>query len=441
MLWTSSNHTYAKSAERLDNRESITSMQQPHRLIEYETVVGHDVIEDLRALASNVKGKSVLHVNSTKAGGGVAEILFRLVPLMNELGLDARWETIKGDTAFFEATKTFHNAIQTGLALTTQKNMEDYIRRTDLNLSEMRIEADNVFIHDPQPAGMIAQKKQNGIDNWIWRCHIDASSPDRAVWNFLAKYVNKYDASVFSTPSFARPDLNIPQFMISPSIDPLADKNKDLPQTFIDRVLSKYDLESGRPLITQISRFDYAKDPIGVIEAFKLVSKHIDCDLVLAGSLADDDPEGLEVHAKVVKTAEGRKDIHILLLPPFSDLEINALQRASSIVLQKSVKEGFGLTVSEALWKAKPVIAGATGGIPLQVRNGLTGFVVHSVEGAAYRMRYLLRNPQVAKKMGEEGKEHVRQNFLITRHLTEYILMILSLENKEKIAPLILAHR
>lgn len=251
---------------------------------------------------------------------------------------------------------------------------------------------------------MIIQKNQNGADNWIWRCHIDVSNPDPTVWNFLAKYVNKYDASAFSTPSFARPDLKIPQFMISPSIDPLDDKNKDLPQTFIDRVLSKYDLESCGPLITQISRFDYAKYPIGVIDAFKLVDKHIDCELVLAGSLADDNPEGIEAHAKVVKAAEGRKGVHILLIPPFSDLEINALQRASSLVLQKSAKEGFGLTVSEALWKAKPVITGATGGIPLQVRNGLTGYVVHSVEGATYRMHHLLRNPQIAKKMGKEGE-------------------------------------
>ncbi|MHB8567016.1 MAG: glycosyltransferase [Nitrososphaerales archaeon] len=413
-------------------------MQSPHKLSDYEQVVGAEVINDLKTLASNVRGRSIVHVNSTKSGGGVAEILFRLVPLMNELGLEARWETIKGDRPFYEATKAFHNSLQTGLSLATRQMFDDYLRKTEENLREVKIDGDTVFIHDPQPAGMIVQKKLT--DNWIWRCHIDVSNPDPIVWNFLSNYVNKFDGSVFSTPSFARSDLMIPQFMIAPSIDPLADKNKDLPQTYIDRVLSKYDLETDKPLITQISRFDYAKDPIGVIEAFKLVSKHIDCELVLAGSLADDDPEGSEVHSKVAKAAEGRNDIHILLIPPFSDLEINAFQRASTIILQKSVKEGFGLTVSEALWKSKPVIAGATGGIPLQVRNGLTGFLVHSVEGAAYKMRYLLRNPEIASKMGENGREHVRQNFLITRHLTEYILMILSLEHKGERAPLVLAH-
>jgi trehalose synthase len=216
--------------------------------------------------------------------------------------------------------------------------------------------------------------------------------------------------------------------MVSPSIDPLADKNRPLPESFIDRVLAKYGLNPEKPLITQISRFDYAKDPVGVIEAFKLVKQHIDCELVLGGSLADDDPEGLEVHSKVVKAAEGRKDIHILLIPPFSDLEINALQRASAIVLQKSVKEGFGLTVAEALWKARPVIAGAAGGIPLQVKNGLTGYLVHTVEGAAYRMRYLLRNPDVARTLGQNGKEHVRQNYLMTRQLGEYLGVMLCLD-------------
>lgn len=304
---------------------------------------------------------------------------------MQELGLDASWDTIVGDKSFFEATKTFHNALQTGMGLATQKHFESYLRMTERNLKEVKVDGDVVFIHDPQPAGMIAQKRNDGSQRWIWRCHIDVSNPDPTVWNFLARYVNKYDASIFSTPSFARSDLQIPQFMVSPSIDPLSDKNRDLPQTYVDRVVSKYGLDPGKPMITQISRFDYAKDPIGVIQAFKLVSKHVDCELVLGGSLADDDPEGLEVHAKVLEAAQGRKDIHILLIPPFSDLEINALQRASTIVFQKSVKEGFGLTVAEALWKSKPVIAGATGGIPLQVKNGLTGFLVRTVRGPLSR--------------------------------------------------------
>ncbi|MHB1909485.1 MAG: glycosyltransferase [Nitrososphaerales archaeon] len=408
-------------------------MQKTHKLNEYEPVVGQDNISDLRTLAESLKGKRIVHVNSTRSGGGVAEILFRLVPLMNELGLDANWEIIKGDQAFYEATKTFHNALQTGMKIASPKNFEDFERKTGENLRDLKIDGDTIFIHDPQPAGMIAQRRQGTDQKWIWRCHIDVSSPAEDVWNFLARYVNRYDASIFSTPSFARNDLKIPQFMVSPSIDPLADKNKEIPETLIDRVLSKYGLDNGKPLITQISRFDYAKDPIGVIEAFKLVSKHVECELVLGGSLADDDPEGLEVHEKVQRAAEGRKDIHILLIPPFSDLDINALQRGSAIVVQKSVKEGFGLTVAEALWKAKPVIAGATGGIPLQIKDGLTGYLVHTVEGAAYKMRYLLRNPDVAQTLGRNGKEHVRLNFLITRHLMEYLLIMLSLDKKERV--------
>ncbi len=409
-------------------------MQKAYGLRDYESIVGTEVIEDLRSAADNIVGKSILHVNSTKAGGGVAEILFRLVPLMEELGLQASWTVISGDASFFEATKKFHNALQTGENTTAQKDFDNFLRKTRENLNDFKINADNVFIHDPQPAGLIGQKKVSANQKWIWRCHIDVSNPDTTVWRFLAQFVSKYDAAVFSTPSFARNDLRIPQFLVSPSIDPLSDKNKPLPQTYIDRVLAKYGLNPEKPLITQISRFDYAKDPVGVIESFKLVKEHIDSELVLAGSLADDDPEGLEVYSKVVRASEGRKDIHILLIPPFSDLEINALQRASTIILQKSIKEGFGLTVAEALWKSKSVIAGATGGIPLQVKNGLTGYLVHNIEGAAYRMRYLLRNPDVAKKLGENGKEHVRQNFLITRQLGEYLLMLLSLQNHE-IAP------
>ena len=411
-------------------------LQKAHKLSEYEPIVGQPVIDDLHTLADNIDQKSVLHVNSTKSGGGVAEILFRLVPLMNELGLNASWDIIKGDQPFFEATKTFHNALQTGMKIAKPQNFEEFERKTTENLRDLRIDADTVFIHDPQPAGMIAQRKQGSDQKWIWRCHIDVSNPASDVWTFLAKYINKFDASIFSAPQFGRKDLQIPQFLVPPSIDPLADKNRELPQTYIDRVLSKYALNAEKPLITQISRFDYAKDPIGVIEAFKLVSKHIECELVLGGSLADDDPEGLEVHSKVLKAAEGRKDIHILLIPPFSDLEINALQRASTIILQKSVKEGFGLTVAEALWKSKPVIAGATGGIPLQIKNGLSGYLVHTIEGAAYRMHYLLRNPDVAARLGRYGRENVRENFLITRQLMDYLLVMVSLRRKE-LAPIL----
>jgi trehalose synthase len=415
-----------KEREGLESRYSLDS---------YVPIVGQEVIDDLRRIASFIDLKKIQHINSTKAGGGVAEILNRMVPLMDELGLQSRWDIIKGDADFFEATKAFHNSLQTGRVIATHKMFEDYLRKTEENLKECNIVGDTIIIHDPQPAGLVQLRKHegDGSQRWIWRCHIDVSRPERDVWNFLVKYIKDFDAAIFSTPGFGRPDLPIPQFMVAPSIDPLSDKNRRLPQTKIDRVLAKYDINPEIPIITQISRFDYAKDPVGVIEAFKMVSKHIDCQLVLGGSLADDDPEGLEVYDKVRKVAQGQRNIHVLLIPPFSDIDINALQSASSIVIQKSLKEGFGLTVAEALWKAKPVIAGATGGIPQQIKNGITGFLVHTVEGAAYKMRYLLRNPAVAKRMGENGREHVRRNFLITRHISEYLLIILALQNKKEL--------
>jgi trehalose synthase len=251
------------------------------------------------------------------------------------------------------------------------------------------------------------------------------------VWNFLKPYVEQYDASIFSMPDFSQ-QLSIPQYMIPPSIDPLADKNKDLPASAIQAVLQKYGVDPARPILTQISRFDRLKDPLGVIAAYRLVKRRYNCQLILAGGGASDDPEGAEVLREVQEQAEEDPDIHVLLLPPFSDLEINALVRGSTIVFQKSIKEGFGLTVSEALWKKKPVIGGAVGGIKLQIINGVTGFLVHSPEGAANRAQQLLADPSLRQAMSENGHEHVRQNFLLTRHVKDYLLAMLALEHPEE---------
>jgi len=248
------------------------------------------------------------------------------------------------------------------------------------------------------------------------------------VWDFLTPYVRQYDAAIFSMPDFAR-ELPIPQYMVAPSIDPLSDKNRELQQSYIDSTLAKYGIDPGRPVITQISRFDRLKDPLGVIAAYRLVKKRMDCQLVLAGGGASDDPEGAEVLREVMEAAAQDTDIHILLLPPFSDLEINALVRGSTIVLQKSIREGFGLTVSEALWKKKPVIAGAVGGIKLQVIDGITGFLVRSPEGAANRIIQLLRDEDLRTWLGRNGHEHVKQNFLLTRHLKDYLLIMLALDH------------
>jgi trehalose synthase len=291
----------------------------------------------------------------------------------------------------------------------------------------MDLHGDVMFIHDPQPAGLIAPRREIG-KKWVWRCHIDVSTPDPRVWNFLRPMVEQYDASLFSMPDFAQ-RLPIPQFMVWPSIDPLADKNRELEPGFIRSVLEKYEIDPKRPLLTQISRFDRLKDPLGVIAAYRMVKKKHDCQLVVAGGGAPDDPEGAEVLREVHEAAEGDPDIKVLLLPPFSDLEINALVRGSTIVFQKSLKEGFGLTVSEALWKRKPVIGGAVGGIRVQVINGVTGFLVHSPEGAASRAAQILDDPDFGRQMGENGHQHVKQNFLLTRHVKDYLLVMLALEH------------
>jgi trehalose synthase len=413
------------------NVEEEIHLQSRSRLQDYEPVVGRSIIEELRILANELSGKIIQNVNSTYIGGGVSEILEHMVPLLNQLGVDARWDVIHGNEEFFEVTKKFHNALHGKDEKITSKDLSIFQEVTKQNLEKMHLYGDIMFIHDPQPVGLIEKRKERN-SRWIWRCHIDVSRPDAKVWKFLRNYVVDYDAAVFSDPNFSQ-KLRIRQFFISPSIDPLSDKNKELDQSFVESVLKDYGLTSDKPMILQVSRYDRLKDPVGVIDAFEIVKRSIDCQLVLAGGTASDDPESDEVLEEVRRRAEGNKDIHVLLIPPESDLEINALQRAATIIMQKSLKEGFGLTISEALWKAKPVVASAVGGIPLQIRNKLTGLLCHSVEGAAYDLRQLLSNPDFAKSLGKNGREHVRQNFLITSHLKNYLLMFLALDKKTDI--------
>jgi trehalose synthase len=378
-------------------------------------------------LAAKLSGKVVQNINSTFVGGGVAEILSRMVPLLGQLGVDARWNVIKGNDEFFQVTKKFHNTLHGRQERIAAKDFALFLETTQRNIEELELYGDIIFVHDPQPVGLVTRKKDLG-KKWVWRCHIDVSHPNQKVWDFLQPFVVQYDAAVFSAPAFSR-ELPIRQFLISPSIDPLSDKNKELDQPTIDSVLAKYGIPKDKPIITQISRFDYLKDPVGVIQAFELVKKSIDCRLVFAGGTASDDPESDKVLAEVRERAGGNPDIHILLIPPGSDIEINALQRSSTVIVQKSHREGFGLTVTEALWKAKPVVASAVGGIPLQVSNKFTGLLSYGIEGAAFDLRQLLTNPEYAKWLGENGREHVRQNFLITRHLRDYLLLFLTLEH------------
>jgi trehalose synthase len=367
----------------------------------------------------------VQNINSTFIGGGVAEILSRMIPLLGQLGIESRWNIIKGDTEFFQVTKKFHNALHNRPEQITPQDYEIFKETTRKNAESMDLNGDIIFIHDPQPAGLIALKK-NSDKKWLWRCHIDVSNPDRDVWNFLQPFIVQYDAAVFSAPAFTR-ELPIRQFLISPSIDPLSDKNKELPQSNIDAVMEKYKIPRDKPIITQVSRFDYLKDPLGVIQAWELVRKSIDCRLVFAGGTASDDPESEQVLEEVRERAGNNPDIHILLIPPGSDIEINALQRASTVIVQKSHREGFGLTVTEALWKAKPVVASAVGGITLQVINNLTGLLSYGIEGTAYDIKRMLANLEFARKLGENGREHVKYNYLITRHLRDYMLLFLAL--------------
>jgi len=399
-------------------------------LQQYEDIVGREVTQELRVVADHVGKRRMQNINSTPVGGGVAELLARMVPLLRELGVETTWDVIKGDQAFFNVTKNFHNALHGKAIDLTAHMLESYRETTEMNLREMNFTGDVIWIHDPQPAGLIAAKKEIGR-RWVWRCHIDVSSPDPRVWNFLQPFVDQYDAAIFSMPAFAQ-QLSIPQFMVTPSIDPLSDKNREIDENQIDRVAEKFHLDRKRPILTQISRFDRLKDPVGVIAAYRLVKARRDCQLVLAGGGASDDPEGFEVLQEVRAAAADDPDIHILLLPDGSDLDINALVRASTVVFQKSLREGFGLTVTEALWKKKPVIGGDVGGIRLQVLNGVTGYLVHSPEGAALRTLQLLADPEMRRRMGDNGYQHVRQNFLLTRDVKDHLLVMAALEHPDE---------
>src|SRR6267142_1660691 len=407
--------------------ENMSTMQIPARvpLDDYSSVIGAGEVAELRTLARPLAGRSVVMINSTAVGGGVAEILNRLVPLAEELGINIRWEVMTGGEDFFEVTKSFHNALHGAPYHPEPRHFEIFRAYNEKNAKRLPLDAEFMVIHDPQPAGLIPYREKNA-NHWVWRCHIDLSHPHPAVWNFLENYVPHYDAAIFSSPEFAK-QLPIPQYLFHPAIDPLSEKNRDLPPEFILDVLARYGIDHLRPILTQISRFDRLKDPVGVIRAYRIVRRYFDCQLVLAGGGASDDPEGATVLKEAQIAAEGDPDIRLLELPAWAPLEVNALQRASTIVIQKSLREGFGLTVSEALWKRKPVVASAVGGIPIQIIHKHTGLLSHSVEGTAYQIRFLLSHPEIAAKLGEHGHQHVKENFLITQKLKRYLTLFLTL--------------
>jgi len=399
-------------------------------LEQYADIVGWEVIDQLYQLAAPLKGIKVVHVNSTRKGGGVAEILNKLVPLQKDLGIDVTWEVIKGNKDFFKCTKSIHNSLQGSNIELPQSMMDTYEKTNEKNAEKLKKklnDADIVFIHDPQPAPLIKYFPERK-GKWIWRCHIDVSKPQRTVWKYIKNFVKDYDASIFSLPAFAQP-LPHPEYLIPPSIDPLSEKNMDLSREEIEQTVQSFGIDIERPIMLQVSRFDRFKDPVGVIQAFKLTKKFVpSIQLVLAGGEATDDPESNSVIEEVRLAANSNPDIHILLLPPDAHRTINALQRGADIIIQKSTKEGFGLTVTEALWKGKPVIGGDVGGIRIQVVNHHTGFLVKTPEGAALRARYLLFHRERLNEMGKKAKIFVKENFLLTRHLREYLTVMVSLK-------------
>ena len=396
-----------------------------HSVNDYAVFVGEAELAELRALAARLGSHSVQMVNSTAVGGGVAEMLNRLVPILNELAVRTRWDIITGGNDFFEITKAFHNALHGGPYDLPEDTFQTYLAYNAQNQARLQFDSEFVVIHDPQPLPLVAAR-ENRKNRWLWRCHIDLSQPNEKVWSFLEPFVLQYDGAILSSPSFSR-QLRIPQYLFYPCIDPLSEKNRDLEPEVVDAVLERFQIDRTRPILTQISRFDRLKDPLGVIRAYQIVKRYFDCQLVLAGGSAPDDPEGGAVLEEVKAAVDGDASVHVLDLPPWSALEINALQRASTIVIQKSLREGFGLTVTEALWKKKPVVASAVGGIPSQVIHKHTGMLAHSVEGTAFQVRYLLSNPAIAARLGQQGHEHVREHFLITSNAKRYVTLFLSL--------------
>ncbi len=391
----------------------------------YAAILGAPALRALEATARRLRGHRVVMVNTTRTGGGVAEILHRVVLILNELGVPTTWEIMEGDDRFFGVTKRMHNALHGQGSPLTDEDREIYLERTRIEAARLALDGDLVLIHDPQPAGLITHRRAPG-QRWVWRCHIDLSRRDPSHWAFLEPFVAQHDAAIFSSIQFV-PALPIPNYLVPPSIDPFSEKNREMDESEVESILARYGLPSRVPWVTQISRFDRIKDPLGVIEAFRLVRARRAARLLLAGGGASDDPEGAAVLAEVRARAAGVNDVVVLELPPGSDREINALQRASTVVLQKSLREGFALTVSEALWKRRAVVASAVGGIPLQILHELTGLLAHSIEGTALQTIRLLDNPDLRRSLGAEGRAHVRDNFLHTREVRDYIAVFASL--------------
>ncbi|MGZ3637160.1 MAG: glycosyltransferase [Ktedonobacterales bacterium] len=396
---------------------------QTKALSDYAPVVGDDVIAELEQLAKPLQGARVLHINATAYGGGVAEMLHTLVPLMRSAGLEAEWRTISGTDEFFNVTKSMHNALQ-GMDLDLTPAMRAaYLHSNVDNAVYFEDEFDFVVVHDPQPAPLRALRASDP-GKWIWRCHIDLTAANPIYWSFLRPFIQDYDAAIFTMPDYVKRDLKVGKIaIVPPAIDPLSPKNAPMSDADARRIVSLYNIDPDRPMLVQVSRFDPWKDPLGVIDVYRAVKKEFPkTQLIMAGSMAHDDPEGMEYYQRTRDYAGDDPDVHLLSnLDGVGNVEINAFQREATVVLQKSLREGFGLTISEGLWKSRPVIGGNVGGIPLQIEDCKTGYLVSSVEECIERTLELMRDPKKAAEMGTLGREEVRHKFLSTANLRNYL--------------------
>lgn len=396
-------------------------MNAIHTIDDYEPFIGKEAVRRIKAKARPLHDLHVMHMNSTYYGGGVSQILASLTLLMNSLGIETGWRVVHGPPDFFSVTKKFHNALQGAEINLTDRKKEIYERVVYENAVRNHLDHDVVFVHDPQPLPLITHYRKKSP--WVWRCHLDLTAPNREVWNYLVPFIEKYDAIVLSCGEY-RLDLKRPQVFFTPGIDPFSIVNRELSESAIDERLEHYGIPTDLPLVVQISRFDHWKDPVGVIKAFEMARKEEECTLVLVGNVATDDPEGAEVYRSLLAHRSER----VIVMSVQDGALVNALQRQAAVVLQKSLREGFGLTVSEAMWKGAAVIGGNVGGIRYQIRDGETGFLVSSVDEAAKRIVQLLRDPDLRKQLGHAARERVRENFLITRTVEQYLDLIASFE-------------
>ncbi|MBI2486359.1 MAG: glycosyltransferase [Deltaproteobacteria bacterium] len=399
-------------------------MIDKYRIIQiedYEKFVGAETIERIREKARPLQGLHVAHVNSTYYGGGVAELLSSLTLLMNSVGIKTGWRIVQGSPDFFSITKKMHNALQGGEINLTERKKQIYEEIIYENSIRKHLDHDVVIIHDPQPLPLINYYRKRGP--WIWRCHVDLSNPNEELWDYLTNFVKKYDAVILSLKEYKQ-KLKTPQVFFLPAIDPFMIKNQDLTEKEIDERLEHHGIQTDLPLVVQISRFDHWKDPEGVIEAFKIARRQVDCTLVLLGNVATDDPEGEEIYEHLLKCREER----IIILCHQDSALVNALQRRAAVVLQKSIREGFGLTVAEAMWKGTPVIGGNVGGIRYQIENGVNGFLVSSVEEAAERIVQIIKDKRLRKRMGQKARQTVMKKFLMIRLLEQYLDLFNSFE-------------